>query len=69
MDLGKGAVGVFVEVEMVVGAGDGGLGVGNEGVDPTERLQTVRFMVSDDDRRVRCDLDTGGIKTCQAVGD
>jgi hypothetical protein len=36
--LGEVAVAVLVEVEMVAGAGDGGLGVGDEGVDPAERL-------------------------------
>ncbi len=60
--LGKIAVAVLVEVKMMVGAGDGGLGVGYEGVDPPDRLQVAGLPVSDNDRAVGSNLGTGHVK-------
>ena len=52
MRLGKIAVEVLGEAEMVIGPDDGGLGVGDEGVDPAVLLKFAEFLVTDDDRAV-----------------
>ena len=61
--LGQVAVAVLGKFELVVSAGDGGLGVGDEGIDPTERLQLAGLMLDDDDR----DLGAGDVEAGEAI--
>ena len=53
----------------MVGAADGGLEVGNEGVDPFEDLQVTGSARADDDGPVRTHHRSGSSQACQAVGD
>lgn len=60
---------VLVELEVVIGAGDRGLGVGDEGVDPAEGLQLAGLAIADDDGAMCADLGPGGVVAGAAVGD
>jgi len=59
----KIAVAVFVSGEIRQGVGDGGIDVGDEGIDLTEQLQIPGLKVADDDRAVRSDLGPGGTRS------
>lgn len=60
--LGEVAVAVLGEIEVMTDASDRGLGVGDEGVDPTERLQLAGLALPDDDRAVAGDLAPAPLK-------
>ena len=53
LGLGQVALAILVEIEMMVGAVDRRLDVGDKGIDPAERLQVAGLALADDDRTVR----------------
>ena len=69
LGLGQITVAVIAEVEMMIRAADGRFAVGNEGIDPTKRLQITGFARADDDSSVGRNLRAGRGETGKTIGD
>ena len=67
--LGQVAVAVLGEVEVVIRPADRRLEVGDEEVDPAERLQLTGLAFANDDRAMRGDLGASGVEAGTAIGD
>ncbi len=67
--LGEVARRVLPDIDMVIGAPDRGLKVGDDGIDPAERSDLAGSERTDHDRPVGGDVRTGSAEAREGVGD